>query len=126
MSPVPAPITFNEPCKSNYYTPVQKGMNGFSHKCSFITGLCPTPQSPSYISAALGLNLGFLAEWRIAINSPHCFLQHTPNLGMFLIILAIHLPTAPHSSSKTDEKGELTISNYLERDRNSITEEAMQ
>lgn len=70
------------------------------------------------------LNLDFLAEWGIAIISPHCILKPTPNVGVFLTILPVS--TAPHSTSKTAEKQELTKPNYLGRDRNPITEETIQ
>lgn len=95
-------------------------MNGFFQKCSFVALLFSLL---SYICTALGLNLDFLAEWGIAIISPHCILKSTPNVGVFLTSC---LSTAPHSTSKTSEKRGITKPNYLGRDRNPITEDTNQ
>lgn len=108
---MPSHITFNEPSKSwhQHESPLYTSLkqNEWLRPETLICNM-PLPYSSVsfiYICTALGLNLDFLAEWGIAINSPHCFLKRTPNVGVFLPRLAASLSTAPHSTSKTAEKG---------------------
>lgn len=98
---MPSPFTLNKPSKSWHqpelpqYTGSKQNECFFSRNAHLQHTFALLFSLLSYICTALGLNLDFLTEWGIAIISPHCILKPTPNVGVFLTILAVSL--LPHT-----------------------------